>query len=201
MFRKFFSVGSAISVLALATMTSPGCALLGLEEEEETTTVATGSLSELEGTWNSSCILASDGSTYDKHTLSLSGTNLTSTTTSYQDSSCSTSRFSTEYAYTNVAAGTAINLSNGNPGWGISGTVQSLNVTPLSSDMTNTMNSISFCGLSTWQLNTASNAQGLDCGSGAYPTQGSAWNSRYRVSGTTLTVQVSDTATRDYIKQ
>jgi len=201
MFRKFFSVGSAISVLALATMTSPGCALLGLEEEEETTTVATGSLSELEGTWNSSCILASDGSTYDKHTVSLSGTNLTSTTTSYQDSSCSTSRFSTEYAYTNVAAGTAINLSNGNSGWGISGTVQSVNLTPLSSTITNSLNSASNCGLSTWQLNTAYNAQGLDCGSGAYPTQGSAWNSRYRVSGTTLTVQVSDTATRDYIKQ
>ena len=201
MFRKFFSIGPTICVLALATVTSPGCALLGLEEEEETTTVATGSLSELEGTWNSNCILASDGSNYDKYTLSLSGTNLTSTQTSYEDSSCSTGRFSTEYTYTNVAAGTAINLSDGNAGWGISGTQQSLNVTPLSSTMTNTMNSISYCGLSTWQLNTASNAQGLDCGSGASPTQGSAWSSRYRVSGTTLTVQVSNTVTRDYTKQ
>ena len=197
--KRFCSITSTIALLALALLTAPGCALIGLEEEEETTTVATGSLSELEGTWNSNCI--SDGSNYDKHTLSLSGTNLTVTQTSYEDSSCSTGRISFEYNYTNVAAGTAINLSNGNSGWGISGTVQSLNVTPLSSDMTNTMNSISFCGLSTWQLNTASNAQGLDCGSGANPTQGSAWNSRYRVSGTTLTVQVSDTATRDYIKQ
>ena len=203
MFRKFFSIGPTICVLALATVISPGCALIGLEEEEEeeTTTVATGSLSELEGTWNSSCILASDGSTYDKHTLSLSGTNLTVTQTSYEDSSCSTGRISFEYNYTNVAAGTAINLSNGNSGWGISGTVQSVNLTPLSSTITNSLNSASNCGLSTWQLNTAYNAQGLDCGSGAYPTQGSAWNSRYRVSGTTLTVQVSDTATRDYIKQ
>ena len=200
MFRKFFSIGSTTCLLALTTVTSPGCALLGLEEEEEeTTTVATGSLSELVGTWNSNCI--SDGSNYDKHTLSLSGTNLTTTQTSYQDSSCSTSRYSAEYTYANVAAGTAINLSDGNSGWGISGTQQSLNITPLSSTMTNTMNSVSYCGLSTWQLNTASNAQGLDCGSGANPTQGSAWSSRYRVSGTTLTVQVSNTATRNYIKQ
>ncbi len=49
MFRKFFSTGSTICVLALAPLISPGCALLGLEEEE-TTTVTTGSLFDLQGT-------------------------------------------------------------------------------------------------------------------------------------------------------
>ena len=49
MSRKFFSIGSAIYILALAMVTSPGCALLGLEEEE-TYTQTHGSLFDLQGT-------------------------------------------------------------------------------------------------------------------------------------------------------
>ena len=116
MLRKFFSTVSTICVLALATLISPGCPLLGLEEEE-TTTVTTGSLFDLQGTWVSSCYA---NESYDKKsTVVFSRTAYTESTTDCPDSLCddSNKRYTLIHTPKNVIAGNHTRLSDGSAGY------------------------------------------------------------------------------------
>ena len=112
----------------MATATSPGCALIGLEEEEEeeeTTTVATGSLSDVAGTWVSSCV--SDGSgNYETKTVIFSGTDFTYQSRAFNDSSCADPRYLVQWTYNNMSAGAQTTLNDGTSGYGFSGTVNAV---------------------------------------------------------------------------
>ena len=116
MFRKFFSTGSTNCVLALAKLISPGCTLLG-PEEEETTTVTTGSLFDLQGTWVSSCY--ANESYYKKSTVVFSATDYTESTTDYPDSSCADSNkcYTLIHTRNNVSVGNQTTLSDGSVGY------------------------------------------------------------------------------------
>ena len=186
MFRKFFSVGSAICLLALATLISPGCALLGLEEEEEETeTTKTGSLSDLEGTWATSC--ASDGSNYETRTLIFSGTGFTHQQRAFNDSSCTDPRYLVQWTYNNMSAGAQTTLNDGTSGYGLSGTINAVSWTVQSSSLLSYFNSSSTCGKTDWTLNVAGDITGVaDCGGSDMPSQGAAYTDKYRVSGTSL---------------
>ena len=190
MFRKFFSVGHTICVLALATVTSPGCALLGLEEEEEekTTTVATGSLSDVAGTWVSSCV--SDGSgNYETKTVIFSGTDFTYQSRAFNDSSCADPRYLVQWTYNNMSAGAQTTLNDGTSGYGFSGTVNAVSWTVQSSSLVSYFNSSSACGKTDWTLNVAGDVTGVaNCGGGDIPSQGTAHADKYKVSGTSLTL-------------
>ena len=144
MFRKFFSIGSSICLLALTTLISPGCALLGLEEEEEKTeTTKTGSLSDLEGTWATSC--ASDGSNYETRTLIFSGTGFTHQQRAFNDSSCTDPRYLVQWTYNNMSAGAQTTLNDGTSGYGLSGTINAVSWTVQSSSLLSYFNSSSTC--------------------------------------------------------
>lgn len=187
MFRKFFSIGPTICVLALATVTSPGCALIGLEEEEETTTVATGSLSDVAGTWASSC--ASDGSgAYETRTLIFSGTGFTHQQRAFNDSSCTDPRYLVQWTYNTMSAGAQTTLNDGTSGYGLSGTVDAVSWTVQSSSLVTAFNSGSgTCGKTDWTLNVAGDITGVaNCGGSDVPSQGAAYADKYRVSGTNL---------------
>ena len=186
MFRKFFSIGPTICVLALATVTSPGCALIGLEEEE-TTTVATGSLSDVAGTWASSC--ASDGSgAYETRTLIFSGTGFTHQQRAFNDSSCTDPRYLVQWTYNTMSAGAQTTLNDGTSGYGLSGTVDAVSWTVQSSSLVTAFNSGSgTCGKTDWTLNVAGDITGVaNCGGSDVPSQGAAYADKYRVSGTNL---------------
>ena len=187
MFRKFFSIGSTTCLLALTTVTSPGCALLGLEEEEETTTVATGSLSDVAGTWASSC--AQSGSSYETRTVIFSGTDFTYQLRSFTDSSCTDPRFLVQLIYNNMSAGAQTTLDDGTSGYGLSSTVNAVSLTVQSNSLISTFNSSGVCGKSDWTLNVAGDVTGAaNCLGSDQPTQGTAYGDKYKVSGTSLTL-------------
>ena len=145
MFRKFFSTGSTICVLALATLILPGCALLWLEEEE-TTTVTTGSLFDLQGTWVSSCY--ANESYYKKSTVVFSGTDYTESTTDYPDSSCddSNKRYTLIHTQNNLSAGNQTTLSDGSVGYFITATAVSSTWTPQDNSLLSAFNA-GICGI------------------------------------------------------
>ena len=187
MFRKFSSIGSTICLLALTTVTSTGCSLLGLEEEEETTTVATGSLSDVAGTWASSC--ASDGSgNYQTRTVIFSGTNFTNELRSFNDSSCTDSRFLIQSTYNNMSAGAQTSLNDDTSGYGLSGTVNAVTVTVQSNSLISTFNNApGVCSKTDWTLNVAGDVTGAaSCLGSDQPSAGAAYADKYKVSGTSL---------------
>ena len=188
--KRFCSITSTISLLALALLTAPGCALLGLEEEEEeTTTVATGSLSDIEGTWASSC--ASDGSgNYETKTVIFSGTDFTYQSRAFNDSSCADPRYLVQWTYDDMSAGAQTTLDDGNSGYGLSGTVNAVSWTVQSSSLVTAFNSGSgTCGKTDWTLNVAGDVTGVaDCGGSDISPQGTAYADKYKVSGTSLTL-------------
>ena len=190
MFRKFFSIGSTICLLSLAILISPGCALIGLEEEEEETeTTKTGSLSDVEGTWASSC--ASDGSgNYETKTIIFSGTDFTYQSRAFNDSSCADPRYLVQWTYNNMSAGAQTTLNDGTSGYGLSGTVNAVSWTVQSSSLVTAFNSGSgTCGKTDWTLNVAADITGVaNCGGGDISSQGTAYADKYKVSGTSLSL-------------
>ena len=190
MSRKFFSIGSAIYILALAMVTLPGCALIGLEEEE-TYTQTHGSLFYLQGTWVSGCY--ANGSYYKKSTVVFSGTDYTESTTDYPDSSCadSSKRYTLIHTQSNVIAREHTTLSDGSAGYFITSTWVKSTWTPQDSGLISAFNSANggsgLCGINSWQLNQAMDVTGLDCGSsGNFASQGDANTYKYSVSGNSL---------------
>ena len=182
MFKKFFSIGSTICLLALATLISPGCALIGLEEEEETETTKTGSLSDVEGTWVASC-----DSDLKIQTVQFSGTTLTYSTTQYVSNSCSSPRWSTSFVVSSLSAGSETTI-NGQKGYNFTGKTESNTLTPADSSNASTLNTLLYCGVTSWQANVAVSLAGKDCGDGTQSANGSDYADKYSVSGTTLTL-------------
>ena len=187
MFRKFFSIGSTICLLAIATLISPGCALIGLEEEEEETeTTKTGSLSDVEGTWASSC--ASDGyGDYETKTLIFSGTDFTYQYRAFNDSSCTDPRYLVQWTYNNMSAGAATVFDSGFGGYKLSGTVNAVSWTVQSSSLVSYFNSTSACGKTDWTLNVAGDVTGVaNCGGNSVASQGDAYTDGYATNGTSM---------------
>ena len=181
--KRFCSITSTIALLALALLTAPGCALIGLEEEEEeTTTVATGSLSDVEGTWVASC-----DSDLKTQTVQFSGTTLTYSTTQYVSNSCSSPRWSTSFVVSSLSAGSETTI-NGQKGYNFTGKTQSNTLTPADSSNASTLNTMLYCGFTSWQANVAVSLAGKDCGNGIQSANGSDYADKYRVSGTSLTL-------------
>ena len=181
--KRFCSITSTIALLALALLTAPGCALIGLEEEEEeTTTVATGSLSDVEGTWVASC-----DSDLKTQTVQFSGTTLTYSTTQYVSNSCSSPRFSTSFVVSSLSAGSETTI-NGQKGYNFTGKTQSNTLTPADSSSASALNTMQYCGVTNWQANVAVSLAGKDCGNGIQSANGSDYADKYRVSGTSLTL-------------
>ena len=188
MSRKHRSILSIASVVALTLLTSTGCALLGLEEEEETTDTTTaatltGSLSDIEGTWVSSCVAL--GSSYNQITAVFSGTNQTVTDIVYSDNSCNSKRYTMILTYNNLSAGGQSFLTDGTSGYYFFAVAQTATLTPQDSSTLSAFNT-GICGITSWQLNQATTVAGLDCETISFQPQGDLNADVYAVSGSSL---------------
>ena len=191
MSRKHRSILSIATVVALTLLTPTGCALLGLEEEEETTTEVARSLSDLEGTWASSCVSdGSSGSVGNNVTVIFSGTEFTFQIGLFIDSSCADPMYLMQTTYNNSTAGTPTTFNDGTSGYQFAATVKAVRVTIQNSLLIAVFNSGSgTCGKTDWTLNVAGDITGVaNCGGGDIPSQGTAHADKYKVSGTSLTL-------------
>ena len=169
-----------IAVLILLFATS-NCALIGLEEEEEETeTAETGSIDDLQGTWTMSC---TEGTT---ESLVISGTNYTYTITTYWDENCINANFTTSDSLINLSPGVKTNLADGTEGYFLSGTYQSITVTPLDDFTAWALNNDSFCEINSWQTNVAYEISNKTCTDVVLPKLGTTMVGKYSITGNKL---------------
>jgi len=180
-----------IALLLLIFATS-NCALIGLEEEEEETetaeteTAETGSIDDLQGTWEATA--CPDGASI---LLVISGKNLTYTGTLYggpgsNDTTCNTPAYSYSYSLTDLVRGEKAFLTDGTEGYSLSSNLQYYRMTPHIDDITDILNSTNTCGIDSWKTNETSDCTGKDAFGDPLPESGTAYSQRYRVSGNKL---------------
>jgi len=179
MVGKYFMIGSIVLFLPLL---GSGCALLGLEEEEDTAEVAKGSLTDLEGTWISSC------TNQKVISITFSGTTHTAQTRNYSDSSCSIARYNSDLQVSSLSAGPATTLSDQTSGYSFYGKTSLQTVTPKSSSGARDLNSAAYCGETSWQLDTATSIAGKTCANSTFSSNGSDYADKYKISGSILTL-------------
>ena len=170
---------------------------MGLEDEESTVdTTPPVPLTALQGTWNSSC---TSGSPYQTETLQVVGFDLTLDSITFDDSSCSSARYSVRRNYSNLVGGSSpLILPNGSVGYTMNSRLKEFSVTPLTSEARETMNNTLYCGISSWQDNQSSNVAGRNCGSGTNPVLDTLVRDMYSLAGTSLYI---DSSKKSYEKQ
>ena len=170
---------------------------MGLEDEESTVeTTPPVPLTALQGTWSSNC---SSGSPYQTETLQVVGFDLTLDAITFNDSSCSSARYSVRRNYSNLVGGSSpLILPNGSVGYTMNSRLKEFSVTPLTSEARETMNNTIYCGISSWQDNQSSNVAGRNCGSGTNPVLNALVKDMYSLAGTVLYI---DSSKKSYQKQ
>ena len=173
------------------------CSLMGLEDEESTVdTTPPVPLTALYGTWNSSC---TSGSPYQTETLQVVGFDLTLDSITFDDSSCSSARYSVRRNYSNLVGGSSpLILPNGSVGYTMNSRLKEFSVTPLTSEARETMNNTVYCGIASWQDNQSSSVAGRNCGSGTNPVLNALVKDMYSLAGTVLYI---DSSKKSYQKQ
>ena len=191
------SLDSKIYLLTFLLLYLSNCSLMGLEDEESTVdTTPPVPLTALQGTWNSSC---TSGSTYQTETLQVVGFDLTLDSITFDDSSCSSARYSVRRNYSNLVGGSSpLILPNGSVGYTMNSRLKEFSVTPLTSEARETMNNTIYCGISSWQDNQSSNVAGRNCGSGANPVLNALVRDMYSLAGTSLYI---DSSKKSYQRQ
>ena len=191
------SLGSKICLVTFLVLYLSNCSLMGLEDEESTVdTTPPVPLTALQGTWNSSC---TSGSPYQTETLQVVGFDLTLDSITFDDSSCSSARYSVRRNYSNLVGGSSpLILPNGSVGYTMNSRLKEFSVTPLTSEARETMNNTIYCGISSWQDNQSSNVAGRNCGSGANPVLNTLVRDMYSLAGTSLYI---DSSKKSYEKQ
>ena len=191
------SLGSKICLLTCLLLYLSNCSLMGLEDEESTVdTTPPVPLTALQGTWNSSC---TSGSPYQTETLQVVGFDLTLDSITFDDSSCSSARYSVRRNYSNlVGCSSPLILPNGSVGYTMNSRLKEFSVTPLTSEARETMNNTIYCGISSWQDNQSSNVAGRNCGSGTNPVLNTLVRDMYSLAGTSLYI---DSSKKSYQRQ
>ena len=191
------SLGSKIRLLTCLLLYLSNSSLMGLEDEESTVdTPPPDPLTALQGTWNSSC---TSGSPYQTETLQVVGFDLTLDSITFDDSSCSSARYSVRRNYSNLVGGSSpLILPNGSVGYTMNSRLKEFSVTPLTSEARETMNNTIYCGISSWADNQSSNVAGRNCGSGTNPVLDTLVRDMYSLAGTSLYI---DSSKKSYEKQ
>ena len=191
------SLGSKICLLTCLLLYLSNCSLMGLEDEESTVdTTPPVPLTALQGTWNSSC---TSGSPYQTETLQVVGFDLTLDSITFDDSSCSSARYSVRRNYSNLVGGSSpLILPNGSVGYTMNSRLKEFSVTPLTSEARETMNNTIYCGISSWQDNQSSSVAGRNCGSGTNPVLNALVRDMYSLAGTSLYI---DSSKKSYQRQ
>ncbi len=191
------SLNSKIYLLTFLLLYLSNCSLMGLEDEESTVdTTPPVPLTVLQGTWNSNC---TSGSPYQTEILQVVGFDLTLDSITFDDSSCSSARYSVRRNYSNLVGGSSpLILPNGSVGYTMNSRLKEFSVTPLTSEARETMNNTVYCGISGWQDNQSSSVAGRNCGSGTNPVLNALVKDMYSLAGTVLYI---DSSKKSYQKQ
>ena len=191
------SLGSKICLVTFLVLYLSNCSLMGLEDEESTVdTTPPVPLTALQGTWNSSC---TSGSPYQTETMQVVGFDLTLDSITFDDSSCSSARYSVRRNYSNLVGGSSpLILPNGSVGYTMNSRLKEFSVTPLTSEARETMNNTIYCGISSWNDNQSSNVAGRNCGSGTNPVLNTLVRDMYSLAGTSLYI---DSSKKSYQRQ
>ena len=191
------SLDSKIYLLTFLLLYLSNCSLMGLEDEESSVdTTPPVPLTALYGTWNSSC---TSGSPYQTETLQVVGFDLTLDSITFDDSSCSSARYSVRRNYSNLVGGSSpLILPNGSVGYTMNSRLKEFSVTPLTSEARETMNNTVYCGIASWQDNQSSSVAGRNCGSGTNPVLNALVKDMYSLAGTVLYI---DSSKKSYQKQ
>ena len=140
-------------------------------------------ITELEGTWKTSCHSTDKG--YRIKSLTVSGSTFTDTYEYHADSSCANDNHTWSSTYGSFSVGEGVTFNTGATGAVFTLTLSTNTLTPLNSYMVNYKNTNSFCGDSDWALNTAKSVLGKTCGGTAYWSANTAAYGLYRLDGGT----------------
>jgi len=197
--QNFYSITSTIIILAVTFFTTPGCAILGLEEEEEDTeeSIVPGSITEMGGTWKTSCVGGDDG--YSENYLTHSGSEiLMENKLFFDDSSCSDLALTLSITQNEVSKGSEITLSDGSSGYLYYSKIKSATLKSHINLVTRWYNSNRYCGKTNWQTNVAKDVTGTSCFTGSIGNRG---NGKYSISGNRLYFDLTGLTGLTYTKQ
>ena len=134
----------------------------------------------LVGTFTSNCY--DSGDDYTKNTIVATATRITKTATYYSESDCSGAPiFKLEQVF-DVSYGTA----DGSGVYPLDATVVSYSTTPLTSAYATVFNGITFCGLTTWAVDTSQSVLGLTCSGTLNPSAGAVALDIIKITGSSF---------------
>lgn len=155
--------------------------VLGCAKEKGNDSNNASTITELEGTWKTACIVNGAGSSQE--TIVVSGNNLTETTYIYSDNTdCTTSDSNMVFGY-QISTGNTLTTPDGAKE--INRSITSYDMTPTSIARATALNTDAFCGLTNWANGITQHLIGLSCGGYALSLGAVDYNI-YHVSGSTL---------------
>ena len=141
-------------------------------------------ITELEGTWKTSCHSTNNG--YRIKSLTVSGSTFTDTYEYHADSSCANDNHTWSSTYGSFTEGDGVTFNTGATGAVFTLTLSTNTLTPLNSYMVNYKNTNSFCGDSDWALNTAKSLLGKNCTGVTEWSAGTAAQGVYLLDGSKI---------------
>lgn len=154
---------------------------LGCAKDKGSDSNNASTITELEGTWKTACIVNGAGSSQE--TILVSGNNLTETTYIYSDNTdCSTSDSNMVFGY-QFSIGNSLTTPDGAKE--VNRSITSYDMTPTSIARATALNTDAFCGLTSWANGITQHLIGLSCG-GYTLNSGAVDYNIYQVSGGTL---------------
>ena len=146
---------------------------------------SSGTTTELEGTWITSCTVDSDNNSH-LYKIVVTGTDAVETDEVHSDTTCSTDWYKWEWTYSSLTIEDEVTFTDGTKGHKYSINIQSSNYTEQTSAGISSLNSASTCGFNDWVINTAKDVQGLTCGSTTYPVKNTTGRGLYNLVGNNL---------------
>ena len=149
---------------------------------------SSSSTTEIEGTWQTSCV--SSGDFYRIKKLTVTGTNITDTFEYHTDSSCATDYSMWSYTWSSLSIGEEQTYpsygSSGGSGHDFTWTLSDTTYTPQTSDKVSWNNTNSYCGLTDWELNTPLSVADKTCKSKTQWATGRTIYGTYLLDGSKL---------------
>ena len=153
---------------------------------KKSNTSSTIETTEVEGTWSAACYLATDNLSSTKRTITISGTDVIFKSEVHTDSSCNTDALTFEDRYSSLTIGDEVSFSSGATGHQYTIDVLSFTLIPQTTGFVSYLNDLSYCGISDWALDNATDYTGNTCGETVYDVKNTTYLSLYKLVGNNL---------------
>ncbi len=182
-----------LMLLTLIIFMSTGCGdNLSTSTKDESASVTTDFLA---GTWTAECVDNTTASTSSKTVLvfSVSGDNLTATTTNYSDLSCVTQSSVFTKKLNTLVLGSKSFTSQNQIINKFTAVVTDITLEPKTTSVSTSLNLSSFCGLTVWSSGTETSIAGLTCGSITYKSQNAAYKDLIQINSEKTFIRLGNT--------